>query len=69
MSPREKLQMAYELAFHPAQLNTAWNDWEKVRSEELGVSVNARARVFFLTPLQEKRAVVRKNYQPQVQMS
>jgi len=29
MSPREKLQMAYELAFHPALLNAAWNEWEK----------------------------------------
>lgn len=29
MSPRQKLQLAYELAFQPAQLNAAWNDWEK----------------------------------------
>ena len=28
MSPRETLQRAYELAFHPARLNAAWNDWE-----------------------------------------
>ena len=29
MSPRQQLQMAYELAFHPARLNAAWNEWEK----------------------------------------
>ena len=29
MTPRQQLQMAYELAFHPARLNAAWNDWEK----------------------------------------
>lgn len=29
MTAREKLQMAYELAFHPALLNAAWNEWEK----------------------------------------
>ena len=29
MTPREQLQMAYELAFHPARLNAAWNEWEK----------------------------------------
>lgn len=29
MSPREKLQMAYELAFHPGRLNAVWNEWEK----------------------------------------
>jgi hypothetical protein len=26
MSPREKLQAAYELAFYPPRLNRAWND-------------------------------------------
>ncbi len=25
MTPREKLQLAYELAFHPARLNEVWN--------------------------------------------
>lgn len=29
MTPRAKLQMAYELAFHPVQLNATWNEWEK----------------------------------------
>jgi len=29
MTPRAKLQLAYELAFHPARLNAAWNDWER----------------------------------------
>jgi hypothetical protein len=29
MTARQQLQMAYELAFHPARLNAAWNDWEK----------------------------------------
>jgi len=29
VTPRQKLQMAYELAFHPARLNAAWNEWEK----------------------------------------
>jgi hypothetical protein len=29
MTPRQQLQMAYELAFHPARLNAAWNEWEK----------------------------------------
>src|SRR2546430_14094630 len=29
MTPREKLQLAYELAFHPARLNAVWNDWDK----------------------------------------
>ncbi|MEK7686121.1 MAG: hypothetical protein AAB466_11930 [Verrucomicrobiota bacterium] len=37
MSPREKLQMAYELAFHPAQLNAAWNDWEQGRVADTGL--------------------------------
>jgi hypothetical protein len=31
MTPRAKLQWAYELAFHPAKLNEAWNDWERGR--------------------------------------
>jgi hypothetical protein len=35
MTPREKLQTAYELAFHPARLNAAWNDWEKGRTTDL----------------------------------
>ena len=29
MTPRQQLQMAYELAFHPARLNAVWNEWEK----------------------------------------
>jgi hypothetical protein len=29
MTPRAKLQAAYELAFHPVQLNATWNEWEK----------------------------------------
>lgn len=29
MTAREQLQWAYELAFHPARLNAAWNQWEK----------------------------------------
>ena len=29
MNPREKLQLAYELAFHPARLNETWNRVEK----------------------------------------
>ncbi len=35
MTPREKLQTAYELAFHPARLNAAWNDWEKGRTTDV----------------------------------
>ena len=29
MTPRAKLQTAYELAFHPARLNAVWNEWER----------------------------------------
>ncbi len=29
MTPRQQLQFAYELAFHPARLNAVWNEWEK----------------------------------------
>ena len=29
MTPRQQLQMAYELAFHPARLNAVWNEWER----------------------------------------
>lgn len=29
VTPRQQLQMAYELAFHPARLNAAWNEWER----------------------------------------
>ena len=29
MTPRAKLQAAYELAFRPVQLNATWNEWEK----------------------------------------
>jgi hypothetical protein len=35
MTPREKLQMAYELAFHPARLNAVWNEWEQQRISDL----------------------------------
>ena len=35
MTPRETLQMAYELAFHPARLNAAWNEWERNRITDL----------------------------------
>ena len=28
MTPRQRLQTAYELAFHPARLNAAWNRWD-----------------------------------------
>lgn len=28
MTARQQLQTAYELAFHPARLNHAWNEWE-----------------------------------------
>jgi hypothetical protein len=31
MTPREKLQWAYELAFQPARLNAVWNEWEQQR--------------------------------------
>ncbi len=34
MSPREQLQGAYELAFQPARLHAAWNDWEKHRTPD-----------------------------------
>jgi hypothetical protein len=37
MSPRETLQAAYELAFHPARLNAAWNDWEHGIISDLAV--------------------------------
>ena len=29
MTARAQLQWAYELAFHPARLNAAWNSWEQ----------------------------------------
>ncbi len=29
MTARAQLQWAYELAYHPARLNAAWNSWEK----------------------------------------
>ena len=37
MSPREQLQWAYELAFHPARLNAVWNDWDQgsIRDAEI----------------------------------
>ena len=35
MNPREKLQLAYELAFHPARLNEIWNRVEKGTQPEL----------------------------------
>lgn len=30
-TPRQQLQMAYELAFQPARLNAVWNEWEQQR--------------------------------------
>jgi len=44
MTAREKLQRAYELAFHPALLNDAWNQWERgplVDLEELRSLLNS----------------------------
>lgn len=35
MTARSQLQWAYELAFHPARLNAAWNDWERGRIADL----------------------------------
>ena len=35
MNPREKLQLAYELAFHPARLNEIWNRVEKGTQPDL----------------------------------
>jgi hypothetical protein len=29
MTARQQLQSAYELAFHPARLNQAWNEWDR----------------------------------------
>jgi hypothetical protein len=29
MTAREKLQTAYEIAFHPARANDVWNQWER----------------------------------------
>lgn len=43
MTPREQLQFAYELAFHPARLNAVWSDWEQGRItdvENLGRSLD-----------------------------
>ena len=37
MSPRETLQRAYELAFHPARLNAVCNDWERNAIADLAV--------------------------------
>ena len=37
MTAREQLQMAYELAFHPARLNAAWNEWEQGRTADVAV--------------------------------
>ena len=31
MTPREKLQWAYALAFQPARLHAVWNAWEQQR--------------------------------------
>jgi hypothetical protein len=39
MTPREKLQMAYELAFHPPRLNETWNQIKReavANPDELG---------------------------------
>lgn len=35
MTSRENLQLAYELAFHPARLNAVWNDWEKGKTADV----------------------------------
>jgi hypothetical protein len=35
MSPRDKLQFAFELAFHPPRLNAVWNDWEGGRISDV----------------------------------
>lgn len=35
MTARAQLQTAYELAFQPARLNAAWNDWERGTVEDL----------------------------------
>ena len=35
MTPRHQLQTAYELAFHPARLNQAWNEWERGSVDDL----------------------------------
>src|ERR1041384_4542387 len=35
MTPREKLQAAYELAFHPPRLHEAWNQIKQNRCEDL----------------------------------
>jgi len=35
--------MAYELAFHPARLNAAWNEWEKGTITDLAVLRSAVA--------------------------
>jgi hypothetical protein len=35
MTPRQQLHSAYELAFHPARLNQAWNEWERGAVEDL----------------------------------
>jgi hypothetical protein len=35
MTAREQLQSAYELAFHPARLNEAWNEWDRGTVSEL----------------------------------
>ena len=37
MTPRQQLQMAYELAFHPARLNATWNEWEKGAIDDLSL--------------------------------
>ena len=35
MSPRDKLQTAYELAFYPPRLNRAWNDIKRQHVDSL----------------------------------
>src|SRR2546426_11686443 len=32
---RQNLQIAYDLAFHPARLNAAWNQWEQGTTADL----------------------------------
>ncbi len=51
MTPRAKLQMAYELAFHPVRLNTAWNEWERHQITDLA---ELRAAVVWALTLHQR---------------
>jgi len=37
VKPRDKLQLAYELAFHPPRLNATWNDWDQGRVTDVAL--------------------------------